>query len=342
MSRISRSIRIQDVAKAAGVSVTTVSRVLNNKDDVSPETFERVQLVVDELGYTSSLAARGMRSYRTQVIGIILPDVTSPYCFEVLRGVNKAISAVDYDLIVYTNGRSFSEYASEKSLRYVNLLNGSVVDGVVVVTPTLRQFPTHAPLVIIDPNNQDSSVPALISTNREGALSMMHYLTDLGHRKIGFITGRMELISAVLRKQGYEDGLAAAGIDYCEAYVREGDYRTDTAVRCARELMTLADPPTAIFASNDMSAIGIYEAANELGIRIPEDLSVVGFDNLPEVLTIHPPLTTIDQGIRLMGEMAIQLILRLIQGEVLEKNMFVVPTQLIERCSCRSLATKKT
>jgi LacI family transcriptional regulator len=222
-------------------------------------------------------------------------------------------------------------------MRFVNLLNGSIVDGVVVVTPAQREFSTHAPLVIVDPNNADSNVPALISTNREGALTMMNYLTGLGHRKIGFITGRMELISASLRKQGYEDGLAAAGIPYDERYVCEGDFSVEAGYLCAKQLLTMANPPTAIFACNDQTAMGVYQAANELGVRIPEDISIVGFDNLPEAATLHPPLTTIDQSIRLMGELAIQLVVRLIKGEVLEKNMLVLPTQLVERCSCRSL-----
>jgi LacI family transcriptional regulator len=339
MKRLNRSVRIQDVAQAAGVSVTTVSRVLNNKDDVSQETFERVQRVVEEFGYTSSLAARGMRSHRTNVLGLIIPDLVSEYCFEVMRGVNKAISVLDYDLIVYTNGRSFMGVTSQNSMRFVNLLNGSVVDGVIVVTPAQRDFPTHAPLVIIDPNNLESNVPAFISTNREGALSIMNYLTGLGHRKIGFITGRMELISSSLRKQGYEDGLAAAGIAYDERYVREGDFSTVTAVGCARDLLSMAEPPTAIFGCNDQTAIGIYQAAKELGLCIPDDVSVIGFDNLPEAANLNPPLTTMDQGIRQMGEMAIQLVVRLIEGEVLEENMFVLPTRLVIRDSCRALVT---
>ena len=143
-----KAITIHDVAAAAGVSVSTVSRVLNDKADVSAETYERVQQVIEELGYASSLAARGMRSQRTNVIGLIMPDVYSYYSFDVMRGVNRAIAQLDYDLIVYTGGFR----SGDRESYYVGLLNGSVTDGVIVVAPSATRFATNSPLVAIDPN----------------------------------------------------------------------------------------------------------------------------------------------------------------------------------------------
>ncbi|MCJ7701251.1 MAG: LacI family DNA-binding transcriptional regulator, partial [Anaerolineales bacterium] len=168
MKRPRKSVTIHDVAEAAGVSVSTVSRVLNDKEDVAEATYEKVQHVIQELGYASSLAARGMRSHRTNVIGLIMPDVASPYCIEVLQGVNKAIVQLDYDLIVYTNGDVRKYATADQERHYVALLNGSITDGVIVVTPAATNFSTDAPLVAIDPNNVSPECAAIIATNHQG------------------------------------------------------------------------------------------------------------------------------------------------------------------------------
>jgi LacI family transcriptional regulator len=342
MKRSSRTITIHDVAKTAGVSVSTVSRVLNGKDDVSVETIEKVQAVVQDMGYASSLAARGMRSHRTNLIGLILHDVASSYSQEIMRGVNRVIANLDKDLIVYTSGKLDRENVAQHERYYVALLNGSITDGAIVVTPTATQFTTDAPLVIIDPNNAAPDYPAIISTNQEGALAAMNYLTNLGHQRIGHITGELKLVSANQRLQGYKDGLAAAGISLDEDLIEIGDYTTETAVICARKLLLLPERPTAIFAANDMSAMGVYQAARELGLHIPSDLSVMGFDNLREAATFDPPLTTIDQFVEKMGATATEMIAKMVKGESLPRNpegdhLCKIPTQLVVRDSCSSM-----
>jgi LacI family transcriptional regulator len=340
MKRNRKAVTIRDVASKAGVSVTTVTRVINGKDDLSETTTQKVMAVVQELGYTSSLAARGMRSQRTNVIGLIMPDVASYYCQEILRGVNRAIARFDKDLIVYTSGVFDKENIAQHERSYVALLNGSITDGAIVVTPTATQFTTHAPLVIIDPNNETPDYPAIIATNQEGALAAMNYLTGLGHRRIGYIPGRMELVSSKQRLQGYEDGLAAAGLPLNEDLVEIGDYTAETAVICARKLLSLPDRPTAIFAANDMTAMGVYQAAREFGLQIPGDLSVVGFDNLREAAYLNPPLTTIDQSVEHMATVATEMLVNLVKGESLpdnpaeEGNLYKIPTRLIIRDSC--------
>ncbi len=329
-----QAVTIQDVAKAAGVSVSTVSRVLNDKDDVAFETYERVQNVIRELGYVSSLAARGMRSQHTGVIGLIMPDVTSFYSVAVMQGVNRAIADIDYDLIVYTNGDIRKNDSAYQESYYVSLLNGSVTDGVIVVTPAATNFSTNAPVVAIDPNNESPDCHAVISTNYKGAQQAMSYLLELGHCRIGFITGRLELVSALRRLQGYRDSLNNAGIPLDEELIQIGDYRTETALECTRALLALEDPPSAIFASNDMSAMGVYQVAAELGLRIPEDLSVVGFDNLRESEFLKPALTTISQFIPEMGYLATELVVKLINGEELQDKLHKISTQLVVRESC--------
>jgi LacI family transcriptional regulator len=337
MSRNGKSATIHDVAVAAGVSISTVSRVLNNKDDVSLETREKVRRVIDELDYSSSLAAKGMRSHHTNVIGLIMPDVASPYSIEIMRGVNRAISKLDYDLLIYTNGDIQKYNTADQERFYVSLLNGSVTDGAIVVTPAAVSFPTVAPLVAIDPNNESPDYPGIIANNKEGAEDALNYLLSLGHRRIGFITGRLDLVSANHRLQGYKDALVSAGIPVDDALIQVSDYTTEMALLCARVLLGMENPPTAIFASNDMSAVGVYQAAKEAGVRIPEDLSVIGFDNLPESACLNPALTTIDQFVAEMGGLAIEMVVNLLKGKVLENNLNIIQSQLVIRKSCASV-----
>ncbi len=336
MRRNRRTITIQDVAREAGVSVSTVSRVLNKKTDVALETQEKIEAVIKGLGYASSLAARGMRSHRTNVIGLVLPDISVPYATEVMRGVNQVIANVDYDLIIYTNGNFHKSGTADQQRHLVTLLNGSITDGVLVVAGATTEFPTTAPVVIIDPNNECPEFPSLIATNREGAQEAMRYLIGLGHRRIGHITGRLDLLSAHQRLQGYKDGLAEAGIPYDEQLVKEGDYTASSAIEGTKALLALPEPPTAIFAANDMTAMGVYEAAGQVGVCIPDRLSVIGFDNLRDALYLRPSLTTVDQNLTGMGKIAAEMIIKLVQGEPLENRLVKIQTHLMVRDSCIS------
>lgn len=339
MARLAKAnITIQDVAKAAGVSVSTVSRVLNDRDHVAPETYQRVRAVIEELGYTSSLAAKSMRSYQTKVIGLVMPDVEDPFSVQVMRGINRAIEEFDYDLIVYTGGNPKRESLAVREQRYVSLLS-SITDGIIIAAPAAATFPTGTPIVIVDPNKTSPDYPTVIATNRAGALAVMEYLISLGHRRIGFIGGRPELQSAAQRLQGYKDGLRQADIPLDRELIQAGDYSMETGFTCAQRLLNLPNPPTAIFAANDQSAIGVIRAAQEAGLRVPDDLSVVGFDNTFEAAHMNPGLTTVDQSIDEMSYVATEMLISLIQGESLDSNLYEIPTQPIVRDSCRAIVS---
>ena len=337
MNRNKRSITIHDVATAAGVSVSTVSRVLNDKDDIAPETYERVKTIIAEMGYASSLAARSMRSRRMNVIGLIMPDAGEPFPIEVMKGVNSAIAALDYDLIIYTCGDVRKHYTADRERKFVALLNNSITDGVIVITPAAAHFNTIAPVVAVDPHNESTEYPSVISTNKAGAIEAVDYLIKLGHRRIGFISGRSDLMSADRRLRGYQERLAQAGIPIDPDLIVQGDFTAATGLKCATQLLSLPVPPTAIFAANDQTALGAYQAAREAGLSIPADLSVVGFDNIPEAAQADPGLTTVDQSIQEMGKSAIQMLVKLIEGEPLESNLIKTSTRLVIRDSCRSL-----
>jgi LacI family transcriptional regulator len=341
MGHSAKSITIHDVARAAGVSVTTVSRVLNDKDDVAADTYLKVKAIIAELGYTSSLAAKSMRSHRTGVIGLILPDLEDPFCIQVMKGIHHAIVALDYDLIAYTSGSIKVHSKAEREQHYVSLLNGSLTDGIVLVTPAASTFSTPAPLVAIDPNNQCPDCLTVTATNRDGALAAMAYLIGLGHRRIGFIGGRPDLQCAQERLQGYEAALRQVDIALDPDLIANGDFSRAAGFGCAQRLLSLPAPPTAIFAANDQSAIGAIEAAQEAGRRVPDELSVLGFDNIPEAAYCQPALTTIDQFIDKMGYVATEMLVALIQGQHLEGDGYQMPTQLVVRDSCRAFAANR-
>jgi LacI family transcriptional regulator len=331
------SVTIRDVASTAGVSVSTVSRVLNDKDDVAPETAATVRRVIEELGYASSMAARSLRSRTTGVVGLIVPDLWHPFTSLVIKGVNRFVVAKGYDLLAYASAsRNVNALASWEQ-QLVAQLNGSVTDGIIVVTPSAAVYRTAFPVVAVDPHQSNTDFPAVISTNYQGAMAAISYLQSLGHRRIGFITGRPDLQSSIRRLAGYRDGLAQAGSPFDPDLVATGDYTQSIAVDCAHHLLSLANPPTAIMAASDETALGVYEAATARNLRIPADLSVVGFDNTVESALVDPPLTTVDQSIERMGWLAAEIVLKLIQGHPLESQLNKVPTRLVIRQSCQQI-----
>ena len=330
---------IQDVARVAGVSVSTVSRVLNDKEDVAPSTYARVKEVIAELSYTSSLAAKSLRSRKTNVIGLIVPDISASYSIEVMKGVNQATTELGYDLIMYTCGDSTAKSWASREQKYISLLNGGITDGIIIIAPTASTFPTTSPIVAIDHHPGVIDLPTVIANNWDGSSSVVNYLLELGHRRIGFVGGRRDLQSSVRRYQGYADTLRQAGIPIDPALIENGMFTLEGGYIAGRRLLDLEKRPSAIFATNDESALGIIKAAQDIGLKIPDDLSVVGFDNIPESAYYPPPtgLTTVDQGLHQKGVTATEMLVKLIKGIALEQQVVKIPTKLVIRSSCRAI-----
>jgi LacI family transcriptional regulator len=326
---------IADVAAAAGVSVATVSKVINDRYGVAEQTSARVRAVIDELGYTSSLVAQSLRSRRTNVIGVLASDI-EPFNAELLKGVARAIRDTGYDLVVFSDcGQRKDQVGWERrALARVSALT----DGAILVTPSSVEHSFAGPIVAVDHNVRSSTLPTVDSDNLSGAVAATEHLIGLGHRRIGFLAGRPDLESAQLREQGYRRALEAAGIAFDPELVRVGGYHPEHASEAARELLEQEPPPTAIFAANDASAIETIAVARGLGLRVPDDLSVIGFDNVPESALSEPPLTTIEQSIQRMGIEAVLLLLGLIEDPDREPEHVVLPTRLVERGSCRPAA----
>jgi LacI family transcriptional regulator len=302
---------IADVARQAGVSIATVSRVVNGRYGVAPTTHDRVRAAIDELGYEASLVARSLRSQQTNVIGVLVSDI-EPFSAEVLKGVANALHGTDFELVVYSGGHGGSQVGWER--RYLSRLSGTLTDGTILVTPTVTDVSIQQPVVAVDPHTGNTSFPTVASQNYEGAMAATRHLVGLGHTRIAFLGGRADLESARLREEGYRAALLEAGIAVDPTLIAEGGFRRETAAGPARTLLDRPDRPTALFAANDLSAIQTMEVAADLGLRVPDDLSVVGFDNVPESALTDPPLTTVDQSIQQLGEVAARTLIGLIES----------------------------
>jgi LacI family transcriptional regulator len=332
MKRHSR-VTIKDVASRAGVSVATVSKVINNRYGVAEETFARVQAVIDELGYESSLVAQSLRSHQTNILGILVSDL-EPFSTELLKGAAVGIRNTGYELVVYSAGGLERDHDGWER-RYLSRISGTLTDGVIIVTPTVVDAPHTGPLVAVDPHTGPSDLPTVDSDNLKGARLATEYLIGLGHRRIGFLAGRPDLESARLREQGYRDALAAAGIRFDPELVQVGEFRLSPAAQAAGRLLDLKPRPTAIFAANDLSAIETVKVAEARGLSVPDDLSIIGFDNIPESALSSPPLTTIDQSLQRMGYEAVRMLVDLIQDDLTGPTHVTLPTELVIRQSCR-------
>lgn len=335
---MSRNVTIVDVAKEAGVSFATVSRVLNDGVNVKPDKRERVQRAIKRLGYTTNLQARSLRGGRSHLIGLLVRDLGTGYIGEIIRGVDEELARNKYDVMLYTTHRSETQESA-----YVTALTRGMTDGMLLVLPrypeaylqTLRQ--KKFPYVLIDHQGIDDRGPAVGATNRAGAYDATRYLLALGHRRIGFITGSMELGCSHERLDGYRAALQDHGVTLDPEWIRVGEFQQPDGFEAGNELMELPNPPTAILASNDVMAFGVMEAARERGKKIPDDISIIGFDDIKQAAHVHPPLTTIRQPLEEMGRRAAQMLLEIIENPERVAEKIELPTELVVRESTRVL-----
>jgi LacI family transcriptional regulator len=256
----------------------------------------------------------------------------------VVRGIDQVVTAHTYDLMIFSSNRANHRDDPTWERKVVAQLNGSIVDGIIAVTPTTIELPTNSPIVTVDPCD-GGNFPSVLATNHEGTALAVRYLIGLGHRRIGMIGGRSSLLSARQRREGYEEAHRNAGLPLrAELYV-EGDYSRGVAFVGAQQLLSLAERPTAIMAANDQTAFAVMEVAGQMNIRIPQELSVIGFDNIPESAYTSPPLTTVDQAIVAMGGRAAELLIQKVEGKEVANDLYQLPTQLIVRESCQQIAS---
>jgi LacI family transcriptional regulator len=331
---------IEDVAREADVSVATVSRVINGNEHVRPKTRQKVLDAAQRLGYVMNQQAKRLAGGRSHVIGLLVPGLNTGYIGEVVIGIDDELANASYDLMLYTTHRRTDEAAQ------IAALTRGLADGLLLVLPRnpgaygamLRQ--RGFPHVLIDHQGIKDISPAVAATNERGSYDATRYLINLGHRRIGFITGNMDLGCAQDRLAGYRRALDEHAIAFASELVWQGDFHQPEGYSGAQALLSLSEPPTAILASNDVMAFGVMEAARDRGLRIPDDVSIVGFDDIPQAANVNPPLTTVRQPLRQMGTEAARLLLKRIGDPKLPDECIELPTELVVRCSTMALSAK--
>ncbi|MEU6718385.1 LacI family DNA-binding transcriptional regulator [Nonomuraea sp. NPDC046802] len=330
MAEVGAPVTMNDVARLAGVSTATVSRVVNGRYGVSASTIAQVRSAIEHLGYESSLVATSLRRSRTNVLGLVSHSFQS-YTAEVLKGVMEALTQSGFDLIIYANSDLYGTYSEGWERRHLARLSGTLTDGCIVITPS-GDVRSNTPVVAIDPA-RDSTVPSVTADNLAGGTTVVEHLLGLGHRRIAFIAGRSNLEAAWLREEGYRRALAAAGVPVDPTLIARGDFNPESAVPLARALMDREDRPTAIFAASDGMALKVLEVAKELGLSVPGDLSLAGFDNIPESALSDPGLTTVDQSMDRLGFEAARMLRSLVNGNWEGPHQIVLPIRLVVRGS---------
>ncbi len=333
------ALNIRDVAAAAGVSVATVSRVLSpnpGSQAVRPETRQRVLDVVDRVGYRPNDLARALLQDRTATVGLVVPDISNPYYPPLVRGVEDAASTLGYRVILCNTDRD-----EDKTATYVDTLIKTRVDGIIIAggsttMPVLHNVvePYRTKVVVV--GRHEVTYPSIRVDNVAAMGEVISYLTGLGHHRIGFIAGPATSITVQDRIEGYRAALGAAGLTYDTDLVREGDLQEQSGYDIAADLATQATRPTALVAANDRMAVGAMAALTDAGLRVPEDVSLVGFDNVSLTSYIRPALTTVSVPTYDMGGAAMELLGREFDdsGQDDGAGTRVLSTTLIVRDSC--------
>jgi LacI family transcriptional regulator len=308
---------IRDVAGVAGVSIATVSRVLNGRPDVAPATRDMVLQAVRDLRFTAARSARSLSGGRTHAVGITLPMVEAEYFSRILAGAIEELYEHDLQVVLAP-----TLHLRERAKTVRGQLTSGTTDGAVLIMPEQSRDELDAllrsgyPFVIADPLEiLHEGIPTVSSTNAHGGRLATEHLLSLGHRRIGVVTGIPDWLASLERLNGYRAALAAAGIAPDPSLVVEADWVFAGGEAAASVLLDGPDPPTAIFAFNDNMAVGVLRAAQARGLRIPEDISVVGFDDLDHAATVTPALTTVSQPLGEMGRVAVSLLIRLLERE---------------------------
>ncbi|SMB93451.1 transcriptional regulator, LacI family [Thermanaeromonas toyohensis ToBE] len=321
------------MAKRAKVGISTVSRVLNNSGYVSPKTRERVLKAIEELNFEPNYLAKSLSSGKTRTIALILPDITNPFFPAIARGVEDAVKRKEYHVILCnTDGDSQQEALHAKALRE------KAVDGLIFTASSknnkhvLELVEVGIPVVLIDRRVEGNNLDAVLVDNVAGAYEATKYLIGLGHKYIGFIAGP-DVTTALERQEGYCRALKEAGIEVKEKLIQPGNFRYESGYTGALNLLEYG--VTAILAANDLMALGAMRAIEEKGLRIPQDIAVVGFDDIPLASLVKPALTTVNQPAYQMGALAAEILLERIEGKRAgEPKEVILTPSLVIRESC--------
>jgi LacI family transcriptional regulator len=339
------SLTIEQIAELAEVSRSTVSRVLNNHPSVRQSVRDRVLQVMEEYNYAPQAAARSLASSRTDTLGLLIPrsparTLSDPFISTMIQSLAEACTSLGYFLML-----AMVTADMEPSF-YNRILRGRHFDGIIMLSSDIDDpvlpllIKDRTPLVMIGSHPYFQNVVSVDIENRAGAREGVAHLVGLGHRRIGMICGQLEMDSALARRDGYKQALLEAGIPVDPALMVEGYYTQEGAYAAMRRLLSLPNRPTAVFASSDLMAAHAQRAIQDSGLAVPDDVAVVGFDDLPISAISNPPLTTVHQPLTEMGVTAVQLLIEQVRDHKLVSSV-CLPTRLVIRGSCGALGRKQ-
>ncbi|HMN26545.1 MAG TPA: LacI family DNA-binding transcriptional regulator [Caldilineaceae bacterium] len=326
---------LTDVAKAAGVSIATASRILTGIDyPVSEPTRQKVLKAANELGYRPNLIARSLRKEQTLTVGIIVENILSPFIPPIIRGIQSSLKEHDYLSIILD-----SNWDPVIETEAVERLGMRQIDGIIFVESYLRSPDEVSPLIdkpylFVHRLFNSLGANSIVPDDRYSARLVVRHLAELGHRRIAFINGPEEWDAASNRLAGYQEELAARGIPFDPLLVKPGDWQVQSGYLAAQQLLGIEQRPAAVFAANDLMALGVIYAAQEAGLHVPGDIAIVGYDDRDFAGFVRPALTTVRMPCEKMGQIAAESLLRLIRGEVKVIEPTLVRGELVVRQSC--------
>lgn len=333
------SVKISDVAKKAGVSVSTVSRVLNGGKFVRKESYDRVQEAIKELGYTPSLIARSLVLQKTNLIGVIIPDITSSFGSTILRGISGCADKNGYNIIMCD-----IEDKVGYELKYLNIFTRMRVDGIILmhdrINDDLKKFleAHNVPIVLCSASLQGFDYPAVNIDDYKAAYDAVSYLISLNHKRIAMISGLLDDVGAgVDRYNGFIDAMRDGGLEVHKEYIKRGNYKIGDGYAIMSELLKCGELPTAVFAVSDDMAVGAMNSVVDHGLKVPDDISIIGFDDSEIASSVRPALTTIHQPIQEIGAMSVELLLKKINNEQIPISSIVMNHKLVIGGSCRKI-----
>ncbi len=323
---------MKDVAQLAGVSTATVSRALMNPEKVSASTRKKVEQAVMEAGYSPNSLARNLRRNESKTIIVIVPDICDPYFTEIVRGVEEAALAQGYLVLLGDSGQQLARESSFANLVFTKQADGMLLLGSKVPFDVSKAEQKNLPpMVMACEYAPELELPTVHIDNLTSAFEAVNYLTQMGHMKIGQICGANNASLSQFRKQGYQQALRRADITLNPAYTVQGDLSFEGGARAVNALLSLPEPPTALFCHSDMMAIGAMQQAKRLGFRIPQDLSIVGFDDIQFAEYCDPPLTTVSQPRYQIGYQAMNMLLDQLKGKEIPAGSRLLDAKLVIR-----------
>ncbi|WP_257008382.1 catabolite control protein A [Bacillus sp. FJAT-45350] len=321
---------IYDVAREAGVSMATVSRVVNGNPNVKPATRKKVMEAIDRLGYRPNAVARGLASKKTTTVGVIIPDISSIFFAELARGIEDIATMYKYNIILCN-----SDQNKDKEIHLINTLLEKQVDGIVFMGGQITE--EHAeefkrapvPVVLAATLDARQEIPSVIIDYQQAVYDAVNALIEGGHKKIAMLSGSLEdPVNGYQKYSGYRQALDDAGLEFNENYVVIGDYTYDSGIEAMASLTEIEDKPTAIFASTDEMALGVIHGAQDKGYKVPEDFEVIGFDNTRLATMVRPTLTTVVQPMYDIGAVSMRLLTKYMNKEEVSEHIVILPHRI--------------